>query len=169
MPSYVDSICTAPVLTYELRKIITSFCTDISSQKAKAEAIKILGGKRILLVEDVKVNCRIVTAMLTPYGLNIETAENGATALEMIKSHKDDYYDCAIMDIQMPVMDGYDCSCAIRNLENDRKSHIPIIAMTANVFSEDRDRAAACGMNAFLTKPVHIKQLIEALTGVISD
>ena len=107
--------------------------------------------------------------MLTPYGLNIETAENGATALEMIKSHKDDYYDCVIMDIQMPVMDGYDCSCAIRNLENDRKSHIPIIAMTANVFSEDRDRAAACGMNAFLTKPVHIKQLIEALTGVISD
>lgn len=169
MPSYVDSICTAPVLTYELRKIITSFCTDISGQKAKAEAIKILGGKRILLVEDVKVNCRIITAMLAPYGLNIETAENGATALEMIKSHKDDYYDCAIMDIQMPVMDGYDCSCAIRNLENNRMSHIPIIAITANVFSEDRDRAAACGMNAFLTKPVHIKQLIEALTGVISD
>lgn len=169
MPSYVDSICTVPVLTYELRKIITSFCTDISGQKAKAEAIKILGGKRILLVEDVKVNCRIITAMLAPYGLNIETAENGATALEMIKSHKDDYYDCVIMDIQMPVMDGYDCSCAIRNLENNRMSHIPIIAITANVFSEDRDRAAACGMNAFLTKPVHIKQLIEALTGVISD
>lgn len=168
MPHSVQ-ICTVPILTYELRKIISShIAPENAEESSRTVKSALLCGKRILLAEDVEINCRIVKTMLSPYGAEIDIAENGAVALDMIRSHDSSYYDCVIMDIQMPVMDGYECSHAIRHLENGYASDIPIIAMTANVFSEDRDKAVKCGMNAFLTKPVNTKQLVKTLTEVLS-
>lgn len=166
--SHSVQICTVPILTYELRKIISSHF-DLEDSKVRSTVkSSVLSGKRILLAEDVDINCCIVKTMLSPYGAEIETAENGAVALDMIKSHDKGYYDCIIMDIQMPIMDGYECSRAIRQLDNGYAPEVPIIAMTANVFSEDRNKAAEYGMNTFLTKPVSTKRLVETLTELLS-
>lgn len=168
--SYIGKICSVPFLTYELKKIIEdhSNCKTAEADSNGTDA-DILGSKRILLAEDVDVNCRIVKAMLSSYRVEIDTAENGIEALDMIKSHGEYYYDCVLMDILMPIMDGYECSRAIRQIKNDYASKIPIIAMTANIFSDDREKAARCGMNAFLTKPVNTKQLVETLIRVLSE
>ena len=166
--SHSVQICTVPILTYELKKIISSHFNLEDSKVSSTVKSSVLSGKRILLAEDVDINCCIVKTMLSPYGAEIETAENGAVALDMIKSHDKGYYDCIIMDIQMPIMDGYECSRAIRQLDNGYAPDIPIIAMTANVFSEDRNKAAEYGMNTFLTKPVSTKRLVETLTELLS-
>lgn len=166
--SHSVQICTVPILTYELRKIISSHFNLEDSKVSSTVKSSVLSGKRILLAEDVDINCCIVKTMLSPYGAEIETAENGAVALDMIKSHDKGYYDCIIMDIQMPIMDGYECSRAIRQLDNGYAPDVPIIAMTANVFSEDRNKAAEYGMNTFLTKPVSTKRLVETLTELLS-
>lgn len=167
---YIGQICTVPFLTYELRKIIDNrpVC-DTPETEGSETAEDILKGKCILLAEDVEINCRIVKAMLSSYSVEIDTAENGIEALEKIKTQGEYYYDCLLMDILMPSMDGYECSRAIRQIKSDYASKIPIIAMTANIFSEDREKAAKCGMNAFLTKPVHTKQLVETLIRVLSE
>lgn len=166
--SHSVQICTVPILTYELRKIISSHFNLEDSKVSSTVKSSVLSGKRILLAEDVDINCCIVKTMLSPYGAEIETAENGEVALDMIKSHDKGYYDCIIMDIQMPIMDGYECSRAIRQLDNGYAPDVPIIAMTANVFSEDRNKAAEYGMNTFLTKPVSTKRLVETLTELLS-
>lgn len=166
--SHSVQICTVPILTYELRKIISSHFNLEDSKVSSTVKPSVLSGKRILLAEDVDINCCIVKTMLSPYGAEIETAENGEVALDMIKSHDKGYYDCIIMDIQMPIMDGYECSRAIRQLDNGYAPDVPIIAMTANVFSEDRNKAAEYGMNTFLTKPVSTKRLVETLTELLS-
>lgn len=166
--SHSVQICTVPILTYELRKIISSHFKLEDSKVSSTVKSSVLSGKRILLAEDVDINCCIVKTMLSPYGAEIETAENGAVALDMIKSHDKGYYDCIIMDIQMPIMDGYECSRAIRQLDNGYAPDVPIIAMTANVFNEDRNKAAEYGMNTFLTKPVSTKRLVETLTELLS-
>lgn len=166
--SHSVQICTVPILTYELRKIISSHFNLEDSKVSSTVKSSVLSGKRILLAEDVDINCCIVKTMLSPYGAEIETAENGAVALDMIKSHDKGYYDCIIMDIQMPIMDGYECSRAIRQLDNGYAPDVPIIAMTANVFNEDRNKAAEYGMNTFLTKPVSTKRLVETLTELLS-
>lgn len=166
--SHSVQICTVPILTYELRKIISSHFNLEDSKVSSTVKSSVLSGKRILLAEDVDINCCIVKTMLSPYGAEIETAENGAVALDMIKSHDKGYYDCIIMDIQVPIMDGYECSRAIRQLDNGYAPDVPIIAMTANVFSEDRNKAAEYGMNTFLTKPVSTKRLVETLTELLS-
>lgn len=166
--SHSVQICTVPILTYELRKIISSHFNLEDSKVRSTVKSSVLSGKRILLAEDVDINCCIVKTMLSPYGAEIETAENGAVALDMIKSHDKGYYDCIIMDIQMPIMDGYECSRAIRQLDNGYAPDVPIIAMTANVFSEDRNKAAEYGINTFLTKPVSTKRLVETLTELLS-
>lgn len=166
--SHSVQICTVPILTYELKKIISSHFNLEDSKVRSTVKSSVLSGKRILLAEDVDINCCIVKTMLSPYGAEIETAENGAVALDMIKSHDKGYYDCIIMDIQMPIMDGYECSRAIRQLDNGYAPDVPIIAMTANVFSEDRNKAAEYGINTFLTKPVSTKRLVETLTELLS-
>jgi signal transduction histidine kinase/ActR/RegA family two-component response regulator len=118
--------------------------------------------KHLLLVEDIYVNAEIIIALLEPTGLNIDCAENGAVALEMYKNNPDKY-DMIIMDIQMPEMDGYETTRCIRALNLPNAKTIPIIAMTANVFKEDIDKAIQSGMNSHIGKPIVVDEVFYKL------
>ncbi len=122
---------------------------------------------RILLVEDVEVNREIATLILSEFGFEMETAENGKIAVEKIKEKPADYYDVILMDVQMPVMDGYAATKAIRRLPDAQKAALPIIAMTANAFAEDVDNAKAAGMNGHIAKPLDVPQMMKTLTEVL--
>jgi len=120
------------------------------------------GGARVLLADDVEINREIVLALLEPMSLVIECAENGEEALEMCE--KEPFaYDLILMDIQMPVMDGYEATRRIRSLGFDRAREVPIIAMTANVFRQDIENCIEAGMNAHLSKPLNIDDVVAVL------
>ena len=120
-------------------------------------------------MEDNELNREIALEILGEYGFRIDTAENGAVALEKVSASSPGDYDLILMDIQMPVMDGYEATKRIRLLENPAQSSIPIIAMTANAFDEDRKAAADCGMNGFLSKPIDLKEVIHVLKSVFDE
>lgn len=119
--------------------------------------------KRILLVDDNEINLEIEKAMLQGVGFLVETAADGSIALDMVRQAEAGYYDVILMDIQMPVMDGYHATRAIRALENPALAAIPIIAVSANSFEEDRRKALECGMNNHLPKPLDVQRLLEIL------
>ena len=123
--------------------------------------------KRLLLVEDNELNQEISVEILTGYGFSVDVAENGEIALKKVVESAPGDYDLILMDIQMPVMDGYEATKKIRALDNHALSTIPIIAMTANAFDEDRKTAAECGMNGFITKPIDVNDIIKALQEVL--
>lgn len=127
---------------------------------------EIFQGKRLLLAEDNELNREIVLELLGGYGFVIDTAENGAAAVEKVAACRPGHYSLVLMDIQMPVMDGCEATRAIRALEDPALAGIPILAMTANAFDEDRKAAMACGMNGFLTKPIHMEELLRALESI---
>ena len=119
-------------------------------------------GKRILLAEDNDLNAEIVTTLLQENEFIVERVADGEPCVNMVKRMPSDYYRVILMDIQMPHMDGYQATQAIRKLDGAR-SQIPIIALTANAFEEDRQKAFACGMNAHVVKPIDMEQLLDAL------
>ena len=125
-------------------------------------------GKRLLLVEDNAINMEIVNMILTQAGYAVENAENGQIALDMISGSADGYYDAVLMDIQMPVMDGYTATGKIRSLENKALAEIPILAMTANAFKEDADAAIEAGMQAHIAKPIDADLLLKTLAAILS-
>ena len=125
--------------------------------------------KRFLLVEDNPVNMEIARMILEQTGAAVETAENGKQAVEMVSASESGYYDAVLMDIQMPVMDGYEAARAIRALENGALAKIPILAMTANAFKEDEAAAAEAGMQAHIAKPSDVGHLIKTLSAVLSE
>ncbi|MDO4484162.1 MAG: ATP-binding protein [Clostridia bacterium] len=128
-----------------------------------------LKGKRVLLAEDNDLNAEIAMAILEEMGLQAEHAADGNLCVEMLKKAEPGYYDLILMDIQMPTMNGYDAARAIRSLPNIRRASIPIIAMTANAFAEDRKNAFAAGMDAHVAKPVEGKKLEETIKAILSD
>lgn len=119
--------------------------------------------KRILLVEDNELNREIAEEIIGTTGVAIESAENGKEAADLVSSRPEGYYDLIFMDIQMPVMDGYEATRTIRELEKQRNRSVPIVAMTANAFMEDIQKSKEAGMNAHLAKPLDIRQLMETL------
>lgn len=121
-----------------------------------------LTGKRILLAEDNDLNWEIANEILTAVGFKVELAENGQVCVDKFSQSEIGYYDAILMDIRMPVMDGYHAAMAIRKLER-QDAGLPIIAMTADAFSEDIEHCIACGMNAHIAKPIDIKHLMEQL------
>lgn len=120
-------------------------------------------GKRILLVEDNDINREIAVEILKTTGVAIDTAENGKEACDKIASYPEDRYDLVLMDIQMPVMNGYEATAAIRAMDGRRKD-IPVVAMTANAYAEDVRRAANAGMNGHIAKPIDLEKLKNVLS-----
>ena len=123
-----------------------------------------LSGLKILLVEDNEMNREIAQEILEEYGAQIDTAEDGDIAVEKIKNSSPGQYDVVLMDIQMPRMNGYEATKAIRALENKEIANIKIIAMTANAFEEDRQNALRAGMNEHIAKPIDVPKLLGTLS-----
>ena len=122
-----------------------------------------LQGKRVLLVDDNELNREILEEVLLDYGLLFEEADNGSKAVAAVKEHEPGYYQFILMDIEMPVMDGYEATMKIRRLPNRIRANIPIIALTANAVAENRERAAVIGMDDFLVKPTNSARLLRSL------
>jgi CheY-like chemotaxis protein len=131
---------------------------------AATEGIRVgeFKGFVILLAEDVEINREIIMTLLEPTGVEIECAENGEQAAEMFE-RTPEKFDLILMDVRMPVMDGYEASRRIRAGHNPKSAAIPIIALTANVFKDDIERSLACGMNAHLGKPVELDNVLAIL------
>ena len=138
---------------------------SVKEQDAEGDAAQ-LKGCRILLAEDNDLNAEIVVTILEESGLTVERTADGELCIEALKAHPAGYYDAILMDIQMPNMDGYQAAKIIRNLSGSYRT-IPIIAMTANAFDEDRQKAFSVGMDAHLAKPVDVKRLFGILRNVI--
>ena len=120
-------------------------------------------GKRILLVEDHPLNTMVATKLLNKHGMEVVHAGNGQEAVDDFMESEEFYYDMILMDIRMPVMDGLEATRTIRNLERKDAKTVPIIAMTANAYDEDRKKTQEAGMNAHLAKPIDPKQLYETI------
>lgn len=153
-------------------EIIVRLCQRIAEAPEKSEEQKtiscspeLFAGKRVLLVEDNSMNREIATAILEEAGFKVDTAENGAIAVEKVTYYPEGFYDVILMDIQMPVMDGYTATRKIRSLENKAIAKIPIIAVSANAFDEDRQTSLEAGMNGHLAKPIVVDELLEVLGG----
>ena len=114
-------------------------------------------------MEDNELNREIACSILEDAGVLVETAENGEQALRMLQSAAPDHFDMVLMDIQMPVMNGYEATRHLRKLENQARAELPVIAMTANAFEEDRQQAMEAGMDGFVAKPLNTKELWSAL------
>ena len=135
-------------------------------QKEKEKISDSILGKRVLLAEDNELNAEIAMTVLKENGLKAERAANGKQCMEMLKKMPEDYYDMILMDIQMPEMDGYEATKLIRNLD-DARADIPIVAMTANAFEEDRQKALESGMNAHVSKPVDMNMLFKVMAQIL--
>ena len=125
-------------------------------------------GKRILLTEDNELNAEIAEEILGEAGFEVERAEDGAVCIEMLKKAQPGYYDLILMDIQMPNMNGYEATRAIRRMDDPAKAGIPIYAMTANAFEEDKRDALAAGMNGHIAKPIEIDKLLNTLAEILN-
>ena len=162
----VTAFCTKPLFMSDLRENLL----EAIGQKQAGTEKRILPaegsdfkGKSILLVEDNELNSEIAVEILNAYGFLVDTAENGAEAVKKVKNSTPGKYDLVLMDVQMPVMNGYEATKLIRALDEPALAGITILAMTANAFDEDRKRARECGMDGFLSKPIVIEELIGTL------
>ena len=169
----VTAFCSKPMFMSDLRETLLA---ALGQQKAESGSILPhvndafrFKEKRLLLVEDNELNREIALEILGEYGFQIDSAENGVQAVEKVTASKPGDYDLVLMDIQMPLMDGYEATRRIRALENPALAGIPILAMTANAFDEDRKAAMDCGMNGFLSKPIQIEELIHTLQSVFVE
>ena len=123
--------------------------------------------KRLLLVEDNEINMEIAQMVLSQAGFMVDTAENGQIAVDLVSASAPGYYDAILMDIQMPVMDGFEATRTIRSLPDPSLARIPIIAMTANAFKEDVQETLNAGMEAHIAKPIDVEILLKTLTDVL--
>ena len=123
--------------------------------------------KRLLLVEDNQINMEIANMILSQAGFMVETAVNGKIAVDMVAESEPGYYDAILMDIQMPEMDGYEATRAIRAMSDPARANIPILAMTANAFKEDEEATMEAGMQAHIAKPIDVNVMMKALTRVL--
>ena len=166
----VTAFCEKPMFMSDLRETLMSALgqklTD-ASQELLPEEDADFKDRHILLVEDNELNREIAQEILREYGFRVDTAENGAVAVEKVRTAAPGSYDLVLMDVQMPVMDGYTATRQIRALENPALAGIPILAMTANAFDEDRRNAMESGMNGFLSKPIVIGDLVQELHKIL--
>ena len=160
----VTAFVSKPLFLSDLKTTLAQCCDPQSEEKEEKPDYS---GKKILLVEDNEMNREIACEILEEYGFTMDTAEDGTVAVEKMGSAFPGQYDLILMDIQMPLMNGYEASRRIRAMDNSAIAGIPIIAMTANAFEEDRQEALKAGMNEHIAKPVDVKKLIEVLSEVL--
>lgn len=168
----INGFCAKPMFLSDLRESLLWSLGDKLHEEEEQEVsghdeIEDFKGRHLLLVEDNELNREIAQEILCEYGFQIDVAENGAEAVEKVSSSRPGDYDLVLMDVQMPVMDGHEATRQIRKLENRELAAIPIIAMTANAFNEDRKAAKDCGMDGFISKPINIEEIIQTLKKVL--
>lgn len=156
----VTAFVEKPIFMSELRRVLTKPMEIKEETSQQTERETRYSGKKLLLVEDNELNREIATALLEEIGIIVDSVEDGTDAVERMNEVEDDRYDLIFMDIQMPKMDGYMTTREIRTLKNNKKANIPIIAMTANAFEEDKKKAFKAGMNAHIAKPIDIKTIL---------
>ena len=166
----VTAFCSKPMFMSDLRETLMSALgqnqTD-AAQELLPQKNADFKDRHILLVEDNELNREIAQEILREYGFRVDTAENGAVAVEKVCTAAPGSYDLVLMDVQMPVMDGYTATRKIRALDDPARAKIPILAMTANAFDEDRCNALESGMNGFLSKPIVISDLVQELHKIL--
>ena len=160
----VTAFCEKPLFLSELRDLLSQPHPVEPVQEVKRTLYK---GKTVLLVEDNQLNQEIAAAILEEAGIHTEIAPDGRSAVEAVENSKPGDIDLVLMDIQMPVMDGYEATKAIRASSKEHCRAIPIVAMTANAFEEDRERALKSGMDGYVAKPIQISKLMEAIDAVL--
>ena len=164
----ITAFCSKPLFLSELRGCLHSIVNEDDGQDAGASRKPEQSHSgRILLVEDNVLNQEIAQAILEESGFTTEIADNGKIAVDMLGGSRPGYYQLVLMDIQMPVMNGHEAARAIRSLENKELASIPILAMTANAFEEDKQEALKSGMNGHIAKPINIDALLKALDGLM--
>ena len=166
----VTAFCSKPMFMSDLRETLISALGQKPAdavQRLLPEKNADFKGKHILLVEDNALNREIAQEILREYGFLVDTAENGAVAVEKVSTAAPGSYDLVLMDVQMPIMDGYTATRKIRALDDPARAKLPILAMTANAFDEDRRNALESGMNGFLSKPIVIGDLVQELHKIL--
>ena len=165
----INAFCSKPLFLSELRSCLNDLVRieeeEEPDEKGPEESSHT---GRILLVEDNELNQEIATAILEESGFLVETAEDGQQAVDMVTQSQPGWYQLVLMDVQMPVMNGYEATRQIRQLEDPKLAGIPILAMTANAFEEDKQEALRSGMNGHISKPINISKLLETLTAMLS-
>ena len=166
----VTAFCAKPMFMSDLRETLMSALGQKSADAVQGllpEKNADFKGKHILLVEDNELNREIAQEILREYGFLVDSAENGAVAVEKVSTAAPGSYDLVLMDVQMPIMDGYTATRKIRALDDPARAKLPILAMTANAFDEDRRNALESGMNGFLSKPIVIDDLVQELHKIL--
>ena len=160
----ITAFCAKPLFMSDLKSVLLAANHLIEKEEESASWTQAdFNGKRILLVEDNELNREIAQSILEETGFTVETAPDGTDAVEMVRQAEEHYYDAILMDVQMPVMDGYEATRTIRAMPRGDAKNLPIIAMTANAMEEDREAALKNGMNAHIAKPLNIDLFLEVL------
>ena len=161
----VTAFCAKPLFMSDLKSALLAANDLIGSEEKKAAwTLADFTGKRVLLVEDIELNREIAEVILLEAGFEVETAPDGTDAVEMVKKSDEYYYDAILMDVQMPIMDGYEATRTIRAMRREDVKTLPIIAMTANALEEDKEAALKNGMNAHIAKPLDMDVFIGVLS-----
>lgn len=163
----VTGFCSKPIFLSELRGILTKPYQQTDAKRDQQPARVDFSGKSVLLVEDNEMNQEIAEEILKEVGFTVDIANDGEAAVEKVRESAPGQYDVILMDIQMPHMDGYEATRCIHALEDPQKTSIPIIAMTANAFDEDRKEAMNAGMVGHISKPINSKKLFETLADIL--
>ncbi|MDE7161378.1 MAG: response regulator [Anaeroplasmataceae bacterium] len=159
----VTAFCSKPLFLSELRSVLAAPYEKKEKVEETEKAEIRFDGKKLLLVEDNELNQEIAQTILEAAGFSIDTVDDGSVAVEQMKKMPAGTYDLILMDVQMPIMNGYEATRIIRALDDPVKSSIPIVAMTANAFDEDRKEAMDAGMNGYAAKPIEIDKLMKTL------
>lgn len=163
----VTAFCSKPLFLSELRDCLYTIANP-DNEKEECKVRKSVRTGRILLAEDNELNQEIAIAILEEAGFSVDVAANGQLAVDMLASSEPGHYQVVLMDVQMPVMNGYEAAKAIRRLENKKLASLPILAMTANAFEEDKQEALKSGMDGHISKPIDIDKLMETLDNVLA-